>query len=267
MTNVPKLEKLHLGGNKLSGNIPSSISNASMLKILELEDNFLSGIIPNVLGDLRHLEWFQISNNSLTTEAATHEWDFLSSLGHIPESFGGLISLRFLDLSNNNLSEFIPKSLEKLSSLKYFNVSFNRLEGEIPTKGCFPNFSSTSFMNNYALCGPPRLLVPPCNNSIHKNYKMAVLHDLKSDCQGFDRMMRLINVREANHQMKQRKIVLKVKTRDRLRSVWKTREDQGSVLQKKNASIIFEPQEAQQQYREISSGTCTWLQQAIGVFS
>ncbi|KAK8996902.1 hypothetical protein V6N11_020398 [Hibiscus sabdariffa] len=80
MTNVPKLEKLHLGGNKLSGNIPSSISNASMLKILELEDNFLSGIIPNVLGDLRHLEWFQISNNSLTTEAATHEWDFLSSL-------------------------------------------------------------------------------------------------------------------------------------------------------------------------------------------
>ncbi|XP_052486393.1 receptor kinase-like protein Xa21 [Gossypium raimondii] len=34
-------------------------------------------------------------------------------------------------------------------------------------------------MKNYALCGPPRLLVPPCKNDIRKNSKMGVLHDLR----------------------------------------------------------------------------------------
>ncbi|XP_040948690.1 receptor kinase-like protein Xa21 [Gossypium hirsutum] len=31
-------------------------------------------------------------------------------------------------------------------------------------------------MKNYALCGPPRLLVPPCKNDIHKNSQMIILH-------------------------------------------------------------------------------------------
>ncbi|KAL1059916.1 hypothetical protein V6Z11_1Z142400 [Gossypium hirsutum] len=360
ITSAPKLEILFLWGNKLSGNIPNSISNASMLKKLVLSHNLFSGPVPKTLGNLRHLERFRIVNNNFITGSATdHEWSFLSSLsncrhlrkievsgnplsgvlptyignlskslqyfnahncelqgiipmeignltnllllqlgynklsglipasiggmrnlqglflssnklggpiseslcglerlynlnlglnklhgpipsclgnitslgylylnsnklnileidlssnhlyshaiddlltgdilstfgvlqtlvsldlsnnilhGHIPESFDGLISLEFLDLCNNNLSGVIPKSLEKLLYLKYFNVSFNRLQGEIPSKGCFSNFSSTSFMKNYALCGPPRLLVPPCKNDIHKNSQMIILH-------------------------------------------------------------------------------------------
>ncbi|MBA0670522.1 hypothetical protein Goklo_023896, partial [Gossypium klotzschianum] len=91
----------------------------------------------------------------------------------------GLISLQFLDLYNNNLSRVIPKSLEKLLNLKYFNVSLNRLEGKIPTEGCFSNFSSTSFMKNYTLCGPPKLLVPPCKNDIHESSQMTILHALR----------------------------------------------------------------------------------------
>ncbi|MBA0660487.1 hypothetical protein Goklo_012498 [Gossypium klotzschianum] len=290
MIEAPKLNFLSLRRNKLLGNIPNSILNASMLKVLDLGDNFFCGPIPETFGNLRHLEWFRIANNCLTMGSTiNHEWTFLSSLtncknltrvdisenplngtlptnignlsasliyfyaidcelkgnipieidilevdlssnylndshaldvgdlrsllklnlsrnlftgdilstfggletlvlldlsnnilhGHIPESFDGLISLTFLNLCNNNLSGVIPKSLEKLLYLKCFNVSFNRLEGEIPTKGCFPNFPSTSFMKHYALCGPPRLLVPPCKNDIRKNSKMGVLHDLR----------------------------------------------------------------------------------------
>ncbi|MFQ6641066.1 hypothetical protein Gotur_014415, partial [Gossypium turneri] len=91
----------------------------------------------------------------------------------------GLINLESLDLCKNNLSGVISKSLEKLLHLKHFNVSLNRLEGEIPTEGSFSNFSSTSFMKNYALCGPPRLLVPPCKNDIHGNSEMIILHALR----------------------------------------------------------------------------------------
>ena len=46
-----------------------------------------------------------------------------------------MASLEFLDLSQNNLSGMIPKSLEKLRYLKYLNVSFNGLQGEIPSGG------------------------------------------------------------------------------------------------------------------------------------
>ncbi|PHT82831.1 hypothetical protein T459_11274 [Capsicum annuum] len=38
-----------------------------------------------------------------------------------------MVGLEFLDLSHNNISGIIPKSLEKLQNLKYFNVSVNKL--------------------------------------------------------------------------------------------------------------------------------------------
>uniref|UniRef100_M1BZN9 Uncharacterized protein n=1 Tax=Solanum tuberosum TaxID=4113 RepID=M1BZN9_SOLTU len=45
--------------------------------------------------------------------------------GSIPELFEDLVSLEHLDLSSNNLSGMIPKSLRNLEHLMYFNVSFN----------------------------------------------------------------------------------------------------------------------------------------------
>ncbi|XP_030958741.1 receptor kinase-like protein Xa21 [Quercus lobata] len=53
----------------------------------------------------------------------------------------------------------------ELKDLKYFNVSFNRLQGEIPSGGAIAQFSAQSFMGNKALCGPPKLRVPPCKTS------------------------------------------------------------------------------------------------------
>ncbi|XP_047266780.1 receptor kinase-like protein Xa21 [Capsicum annuum] len=39
-----------------------------------------------------------------------------------------MVGLEFLDLSHNNISGIIPKSLEKLQKMKYFNVPVNKLE-------------------------------------------------------------------------------------------------------------------------------------------
>ncbi|CAN4077307.1 unnamed protein product [Withania somnifera] len=80
-----------------------------------------------------------------------------------------MLALEFLDLSHNNISGLIPKSLEKLQNLKHFNISFNKLVNEIPSGGPFKNFSSLSFMSNEGLCGSPRFRVPPCHTSTSKH--------------------------------------------------------------------------------------------------
>ena len=75
-----------------------------------------------------------------------------------------MITLDYLDLSHNNLSGEIPKSLVALSHLHYLNLSFNKLSGEIPRQGPFANFTAASFIENEALCGQPIFQVPACKN-------------------------------------------------------------------------------------------------------
>ncbi|KAH6765201.1 hypothetical protein C2S51_016450 [Perilla frutescens var. frutescens] len=88
---------------------------------------------------------------------------------------GSMLSLVSLDLSHNNLSGVIPKSLEALQYLQYMNVSFNDLSGEIPTGGPFRNFTMESFQFNEALCGPSRFHVPPCHTvSNHRSTRKKV---------------------------------------------------------------------------------------------
>ncbi|KAK5834027.1 hypothetical protein PVK06_017897 [Gossypium arboreum] len=137
ITNAPKLGKLLLWGNKLSGNIPNSISNASILKILSLAHNLFSGPILKTLGNLRHLEWFQISNNNLISGSTTdQEWIFLSSLANC-------WNLGFIDVSGNPLSGVLPTYKWNLSkSLQYFYASNCELQGVIPKEieGAFRSF-------------------------------------------------------------------------------------------------------------------------------
>ncbi|MBA0878148.1 hypothetical protein Goshw_027963 [Gossypium schwendimanii] len=97
ITNAPTLEKLLLWGNKLTGNVPNSISNASMLQILDL-----------------------------ARSATDHEWTFLSSLANCRH-------LRKIAVSGNPLSGVLPTYIGNLSkSLQYFYASNCELQGIIP---------------------------------------------------------------------------------------------------------------------------------------
>ncbi|XP_020416818.1 receptor kinase-like protein Xa21 isoform X2 [Prunus persica] len=141
---------VNLSSNSLIGPLSEGIGNLKVAIEVDLSNNHLSGIIPSTIGGLQDLVQLSLANNNLD--------------GPIPSTFHDLLSLNLLNLSRNNLSGVIPRSLEALLLLKYLDLSFNRLQGEIPSGGPFQNFSAQSFVSNAALCGAPRLHVPPCKN-------------------------------------------------------------------------------------------------------
>jgi LRR receptor-like serine/threonine-protein kinase FLS2 len=170
---LPNLQVLYLWGNQLiSGTIPSSISNASQLYKLDLSENSFSGLIPKSLGNLRLLKWLHLTNNNLTIESSTQEFNFFSSLSNLrylsmlrlsnnplndilPSSIGNLsTSLQILEMHNCNIRGTIPRDIGNLSNLLALFLQFNELTGPIPTMvGRMHNLQAL-FLKNNRLEGP-----------------------------------------------------------------------------------------------------------------
>ncbi|KAI9083703.1 hypothetical protein K1719_034292 [Acacia pycnantha] len=152
--NLTDILQVNLSSNILVGNLSLKIGNMKDLILLDMSRNHISGIIPTTIGSLQNLQIFSLAHNILQ--------------GTIPESLENLLSLEELDLSQNNLSGDIPKSLGSLTSLKYVNLSYNQLQGEIPSGGVFKDLTAESFLMNKALCGEPKMQVPPCREEKRK---------------------------------------------------------------------------------------------------
>jgi LRR receptor-like serine/threonine-protein kinase FLS2 len=155
---LPNLHHLYLEGNKLSGTISSSISNATQLTELDLGHNSFSGLIPKSLGNLWLLEWLNLVENNLTIDSSTPELNIFSSLSN-------LAHLRVLDLSNNLLNDILPSSIGNLSaSLQSLEVSNCNIKGIIPIEiGNLSNLMDLSLGIN-ELVGP----IPTTVGRLHK---------------------------------------------------------------------------------------------------
>ncbi|KAL0004596.1 hypothetical protein SO802_012157 [Lithocarpus litseifolius] len=120
------LERLFLNSNKISGPIPSYLSNCSNLIRVELSNNLLSGPIPRNLGNLKYVQLLSLGNNQLTDEPGDQEHSFLSSLTSCRV-------LEALSLSSNPLNIAIPDVIGNFSvSLKLFNADQCQIKGQIP---------------------------------------------------------------------------------------------------------------------------------------
>ena len=101
---------------------------------LRLDNKRLSGAIPTELSQLASLGWLNLSNNDLT--------------GEIPPELGQLVKLRKLDLSHNRLSGPLPQRLNEIGlrtqllievlgflfpygSLEYLDLSHNQFTGPV----------------------------------------------------------------------------------------------------------------------------------------
>ncbi|RCV10049.1 hypothetical protein SETIT_2G080400v2 [Setaria italica] len=119
LTNCSRFQKLTIGWNRFSGNLPSSLANVSTnLQWLRIPFNQISGATPLDVGNLAGLEVLDFSGNLLS--------------GVIPESIGKLTQLKELFLYWNNFSGVIPSSIGNLTGLWRLGALGNSLERPIP---------------------------------------------------------------------------------------------------------------------------------------
>ena len=152
--NNERITGIFLSRNNLSGFIPSSLGNLTLLVTIDMENNEILGEIPQSIGHLSKLEELYLGGNALS--------------GPLPSSMGSLVSMTTLYLSDNLLSGDIPVSLATLCS----------------------RFSTTCLLtNNPNLCGDhSRVLTYTCSRcencapqgQCHNGYSPAEY--LCSDC-------------------------------------------------------------------------------------
>ena len=139
---LPKLERLSLRQNALTGAIPAEVSMALSLKGLVIPSNQLSGSLPAELGDLPMLEEILLEKNAFsgTLPPALGKLESLKVLrlfgnqlsGSIPAELGDLQELDRLILHNNSLSGSLPDSLGSLKKLRELFLHGNDFSGTIP---------------------------------------------------------------------------------------------------------------------------------------
>ncbi|CAO2178320.1 unnamed protein product [Urochloa humidicola] len=164
LANCTTLGGLQLGNNQLSGEVPQALWTMG-IKTLLLQNNWLTGRLPATMGS--NLTRLSIENNQFfgsipATAAALQVFTAGNNQfsGEIPASLGdGTPLLERLNLSGNQLSGGIPRSVAKLTHLNQMDMSRNQLTSAIPAElGSMPSLNVLDLSSN-KLSGaiPPEL--------------------------------------------------------------------------------------------------------------
>ncbi|GAB4841217.1 hypothetical protein Ancab_039680 [Ancistrocladus abbreviatus] len=135
--NATSLVGFYLDQNTLTGKIPQCLRNLSnSLAMLSLSDNILQGTIPNTFSSACTLKMINLANNQLQ--------------GQVPRSLANCSSLEVLDLGNNFISDIFPNWLGALPELQALALRSNRLYGALPIRiGIgFPSLRIIDLSNN-----------------------------------------------------------------------------------------------------------------------
>jgi hypothetical protein len=115
---IPSLRQLYLENNLFTGTLPECLSGVANLSSLYLASNqHLHGTIPEAWGSLNKLQFIDLSENFV--------------FGTLPQSFAQLSQLTFLYLFNNRLSGTIPQAYSQLRHLSLILLQNNQLSGPV----------------------------------------------------------------------------------------------------------------------------------------
>ncbi|KAL3323914.1 hypothetical protein AABB24_038207 [Solanum stoloniferum] len=133
----PGLVNLHLAGNNLEGELPSSFSGL-LLESLWLNGQKLNGRV-DVLTNMTFLKEVWLHSNNFS--------------GPLPD-FSGLKALETLSLRDNAFTGPVPSSLMNLESLKFVNLTNNFFQGPMPSFKGSVVVDSANGTNSFCLPQP-----------------------------------------------------------------------------------------------------------------
>ncbi|PQQ12552.1 receptor-like protein 2 [Prunus yedoensis var. nudiflora] len=166
LSKLKNLEILALGFNQITGPIPSWLGTLPRLFYISLSHNQISGEFPQQLFRLPRFLYepmtsqvdkyefeFPVFSSSITITAnqtfLSRKLDFYPATidlsnnnisGYIPAEIGQLQLLRKLALDSNNFSGIIPDQISNLKNLEVLGLSMNHLFGVIPSSLASLNF-------------------------------------------------------------------------------------------------------------------------------
>jgi Leucine-rich repeat (LRR) protein len=147
-----KMKVLVIASCRLTGGLPSWLSNSTMLQVLDLSWNGLKGNIPPWVGDFQDLFYLDLSNNSFTG-GIPRNLTQLPSLINRDVSWDGSSNIPFfvrrnysslqynqidsfpptIELNNNFLTGEIWPEFGNLKKLHVLDLNANNLSGPIPS--------------------------------------------------------------------------------------------------------------------------------------
>ncbi|KAK1428075.1 hypothetical protein QVD17_16902 [Tagetes erecta] len=142
-TQCGSIKSISLANNKLTGQIPNSISSCSSLQNVDFSSNQLSGELPKSIWSLTNLRTIDFSNNFLDGDIPHEKIETLFDLrvfnlssnnfsGELPDKIGECLLLETVDVSNNYLVGTLPVSLQKLSLCNVVSLRGNYFTGDVP---------------------------------------------------------------------------------------------------------------------------------------
>jgi Leucine-rich repeat (LRR) protein len=140
----PGLRQLQISVNDLSGTIPASLANITMLNVISCVYNQFEGSLPDEFAKLQNLQILYLGANQLSGRfpRAIMNLSALTNLslglnqfhGEVPPDLGKkLRNLLLLELPVNFFQGQIPPSLTNASNLYYIEISRNNFSGVVPS--------------------------------------------------------------------------------------------------------------------------------------
>ncbi|KAK7364407.1 hypothetical protein VNO80_13037 [Phaseolus coccineus] len=161
-TMFPSLKGLYLNSNKLNGTISEDLRFPTQLEELSLMSNSLKGVIKDShFSNMSKLETLELLDNSIVLKFSQNRAPSFQ-LGYIglrscnvgplfPKWIQSQNKIRFLDISNNGISNTLPIWFWDKFELRNpisINISYDNLEGMIPNLSLENSFDSFDLGSN-----------------------------------------------------------------------------------------------------------------------